>query len=311
MISKDLLDAVRVIVTHDSCSDGLTSALILRDVLPAARIAFVQYETPGLLGLAAEPGMLFCDMSPPASRADEFVAAGAVVLDHHRTARKVVEAFGDRGVFADEAREPGVSGATLAYREVWRALAPTGVPREREQAIVELAALAGIRDTWQRASPRWTEACAQHEAVTFWPRDTWLATPASGFPAMLAIGPTLLDKKAEQVKKALGVAWRHTHAGVRIVLLDGSELASDAAEAVDHDADLVAGFAYRAEPSGVLKLTFSLRSHTDFDCAAWAKHEGGGGHTRAAGFSVMVSPFDGHTPHATFVEHLQAWIAAR
>jgi hypothetical protein len=311
MISKDVLSAVRMIVTHDHCSDGLASALILRDVLPAARIVFVQHDTPGLLALPAEQGMIFCDMSPTASRADEFVAAGAVVLDHHRTARAVVEAFGPRGVFADENAEPGVSGATLAYREVWRQLAEGSPASARAHAISELATLAGIRDTWRRASPRWDEACAQHEALTFWPRDTWLATPAGAFASMLAIGPTLLAKKAERVKQALDVAFRHTHEGVRLVLLSGVELTSDAAEAVDHDADLVAGFAYRAEPDGSLKLTFSLRSHTDLDCAAFAKREGGGGHTRAAGFTVRVDPFAGQPPHATLVQRLDAYLRAR
>jgi len=39
-------------------------------------------------------------------------------------------------------------------------------------------------------------------------------------------------------------------------------------------------------------MRFSLRSHSDFDCAAFAARFGGGGHTRAAGFGVVLGPSD-------------------
>jgi hypothetical protein len=302
-LPADVLRGVRTIVTHDHCSDGLASALILKTALPEASILFVQYGTPELLGLRAEPGMLFCDMSPPADRANEFVAARAVVLDHHATARSVVEAFGERGVFGDEKTEPGVSGAVLALRAVG---ADASGP-----VVRELATLAGIRDTWQRTSPRWNEAIAQHEALMFWPRAKWLDAPVADWPRLLEIGPTLLEKQAERVQRAIDKAWRFVLGGVRLVVLDRVELTSDVAETLHSSVDLVVGFGYRAEEGSKLTLAFSMRSHTDFDCAAFAKHEGGGGHTRAAGFSMPCAPFEDASPYRVFRDRLERWLATR
>jgi nanoRNase/pAp phosphatase (c-di-AMP/oligoRNAs hydrolase) len=39
-------------------------------------------------------------------------------------------------------------------------------------------------------------------------------------------------------------------------------------------------------------MRFSTRSHTGFDCAAFAQARGGGGHTAAAGFAVALTPAD-------------------
>jgi hypothetical protein len=302
-LSDKVLRGVRTVVTHDNCSDGLASALLLKAALPEARILFVQYGTPSLVNLAAEPGMLFCDMSPPPGRVNEFVDAGAIVLDHHATARGIVEAFGARGVFGDEKTEPGVSGAVLALRAVGTDTFGA--------AARELATLAGIRDTWQRSSPRWNEACSQHEALMFWPRATWLEAPIDAWSRLLDIGPTLLDKRAERVRRAIDKAFRVVVGGVRTVFLDGVELTSDAAEALGEEADLVVGFGYRADETAKLTLAFSMRSHTDFDCAAFAMHEGGGGHTRAAGFSIPSDPMNDGTPYRVLCDRLERWIHQR
>ncbi len=119
MIDVEKLSAVRRVIVHANCADGMASAMILHDALPDAEVVFLQHGTAEFLSLPATTGMLFCDISPPADRVAEFVGVGAIVLDHHKTVRDVVEAFGDCGVFADETKEPGVSGALLAYREVW------------------------------------------------------------------------------------------------------------------------------------------------------------------------------------------------
>jgi hypothetical protein len=116
----DALREVTTLVTHDNCSDGLASAMLVKDAMPHhVEIVFVSYGTPAYLNLKAESGMLFCDIAPPEARAQEFVDAGALVLDHHKTQRHIVEMFGERGVFGDETRDPGVSGAMLAFLEVW------------------------------------------------------------------------------------------------------------------------------------------------------------------------------------------------
>jgi hypothetical protein len=50
----------------------------------------------------------------------------------------------------------------------------------------------------------------------------------------------------------------------------------------------------------------STRSHTTFDCAAFAKAHGGGGHTRAAGFALDVYAGD-RNPYAYVRELVEVW----
>jgi hypothetical protein len=293
-ISNESLRAVRTIVTHEHCPDGIASAILLHDALPEAEILFCQYGTELHREMLVTPGMLFCDFSPPGARLAEFVAAGAIVLDHHKVAREIVAAFGERGVFADEVTEPGVSGALLAYRHVWGPL----MARDHGGRLAsDFAHLAGVRDTWQRDSIHWAMSCAQAEALRFWPVGSWLeiTQPFSNeFPRgghdqireMLRIGHVLVTRKAEAVARAVSRAWRTTsNKGTRILVFEGVSLSSDTAEAVGDAADLIIAFGYEHE-AGLHKLILSTRSHTTFDCAALSKYFGGGGHTRAAGFSV-------------------------
>jgi hypothetical protein len=300
VIPIDKLRALETLVTHDDCPDGLASALVLRDAAPSARVVFVQHGTVAYEALPAAPGMLFCDIAPPAKRADEFIAAGAVVLDHHRSAQSLIERFGALGVFADEEKSPGVSGASLAYREVWRPLCgDRDVAPERATAVRELAELAGIRDTWVRSSARWHEASVQAAALLFWPRERWLrATPAE-WASLKEIGDVLVERQTAGARRLIGEALRFEAGGVRVAVFNAVWLTSEAAEELGDDADVVIGFQYRVD-AGRAQVIFSLRSRGRFDVAAFAVANGGGGHTKAAGFSVPA-PVDsgaGESPYA-------------
>lgn len=311
MIPTDILQSVRTLVLHDHCADGLASALLLRDALPNVELLFAQYGSPAHRELPATPGMLFCDFSPPLERAEEFARAGAVVLDHHRTAEPVVRAMGERGIFGDEALDPGVCGAVLAYRHVWQPLRRgDGSDVNALDAFAErFATLAGVHDTWQTKDARWHAARAQVELLRFLPREDWLshtlAEIAQTWDADVArFGEGLLAKNEDRVAYTIKGAHRFTTpAGKRVVAFEGTSISSDAAEAIDKDADIVVGFGFGVE-AGQPKMRFSVRSHTGFDCAAFARERGGGGHTAAAGFAVMLTPSDPH-PYA-MVERLFA-----
>jgi oligoribonuclease NrnB/cAMP/cGMP phosphodiesterase (DHH superfamily) len=281
---------VRVIVAHDECADGTASAILLHDALPGAEIVFCDYGAPARQ-LAARPGMLFCDFSPPAARADEFVAAGAMVLDHHRSARPVIERFGERGVFGDERADPGVSGAMLAYRHVWLALR-AGAPEQPFAAW--FAAAAGARDTWQTASPLWRDGCVQHALLTAFDNTFWLATPLAALARDWAdryawVGEQLVARDHDRLRRAIAAAHRFTtRRGLRGIAIDGVAFASDAAEHLADQVDVVIAFSLAA-PGGAPAMQVSLRSHAGFDCAAFAQRFGGGGHTRAAGFALPLA----------------------
>lgn len=311
-IPIEKLREIKTIVSHKDCPDGLASAMVLKDVLPDAEVIFLQHKTPEHAALNPTPGMIFCDFVPVPERAQEFVDAGAIVLDHHRTARSIVEMFGDLGVFADENTEPGIAGASLAYREVWLPIAEEQQyhPRAKrapgtrdyilgKNYVRHFTRLAGIRDTWQRHSPLWREACRQAEVLRFVPPENWL----DGFEfwnqtemeKQLGIGEALLQRRDAMVKTMIEAAFRFkTPAGTRVAVVPTIET-SDVAEAIE-DADLVVGFAYRFRsqqgPFGVGSVILSTRGRGKFDCARFCKVYGGGGHTNAAGCSIELQQND-------------------
>ncbi|TMQ03999.1 MAG: hypothetical protein E6J90_52465 [Deltaproteobacteria bacterium] len=289
-MDHEALAAVRVIVTHDECADGTASAILLHDALPDAEVVFIDYGRSADQ-LVARPGMLFCDFSPPARRVDEFVTAGAIVLDHHRSARPVVDRFGARGVFGDERVDAGVSGAVLAYRHVWLPLR-AGAPEQPFAAW--FAAAAGARDTWQTASPIWRDGCVQHALLMAFAHGFWLATPLSVLTRDWAdryawIGEQLILRERGRLERAITVAHRFTTAGgLRGIAIEGLSHASDAGEQLASQVDIVIAFGF-GEEAGAPIMHISLRSHAGFDCAMFAQRFGGGGHTRAAGFAVRLA----------------------
>ena len=318
-IPLDKLKAITTIVSHEKCPDGIAAALILKDVLPNAKIVFCQYNTPAHETMVAEPGMIFADFSPHRSRVQDFVAAGAIVLDHHRTAKEVVAAFGELGVFADEKGEPGVSGATLAYREVWKPLrdevtratnigSTVYISDGYREWVERFAQIAGIRDTWQKKDPEWQTSCLQASALFFVPQEELIQT---GLHAIWRdwgakygwAGAITNTKHRKRCERAVREGYRHTTAkGNRVILFQGTKLSSDAAEAPGaENADIICGFDVIYEANQV-KYLYSTRSRTDFDCSALAKFYGGGGHKAAAGFN-LINP--GSDPYSRFVTALQ------
>ena len=307
-LDPNKLDKVRRIVVHDSCSDGTASAILLRDAFPACTIEFHQYGTAAYTNLQPTPGMLFCDITPPANHVDQFVTAGTIVLDHHKSARWIVDRFGADGVFGDEQTEPGVCGAVLAYRHVW-------VPRKGGDDSVtmfaeKLATLAGIRDTWQKQDPRWYEACVQSNALHFYPNEYWMGQPLeetiTGWPTSERIGAVLYERHIKSTQRLVDKAYRCTTArGTRIVMFD-SLASSDAAELIGQGADLIVGFMASNEDQQ-LKYIFSTRSHTGYDCSALARHHGGGGHTAAAGFNMKIDPNTTTNPYGFVLQLIERY----
>lgn len=272
------------LITHDNCADGLASAMIIRDALPDIEVIFAQYGQPSLEALPATEGLLFCDITPPRERVAEFVAAGAVVLDHHKHARDIVEAFGDRGHFADERQHLGVSGATLAYWHVW---VPTA--RIESSPMEGFARWVGIRDTWQKSSHEWELSNDLHSALMGLPREFWLC-PGGVSKAlasdMLELGKLFREQrssKARAIAEKGTLQLRGADSRVWAAFPDPSALTSDVAEALREQGIALACGWFQQVVSGRVETVLSLRSDGSLDVGALAKLFGGGGHARAAG----------------------------
>lgn len=299
-MSLENLDLIQHIVVHANCPDGMASAMILLDALPGRKVSFVQVGK-AIEELPAEPGMLFCDICPPASRAQEFVDLHSIVLDHHRANKDTVALFGERGFFADEAMQPGVSGAMLAYQHVWTRICIFG-NRNRADRVSRFARLAGVRDTWQRASPDWQAACDQASRLMFLTPNYLLGRPLNEILRDWETAPKVVGSMDEAIEvgrraKIEDAIKNHflfvTDAGLRVAVVPLTSVTSDVIDAM-HDVDVVAGFKSIVEdrtdgrvyaPKRVARLVWSLRSRGKFDCCAFTKALGGGGHTKAAGFS--------------------------
>jgi oligoribonuclease NrnB/cAMP/cGMP phosphodiesterase (DHH superfamily) len=305
-LSLSNIKNLKHIVTHAYCPDGTASALLLKQCLPWADVTFVQYNTEEHKTLPVREGTIFADFSPHDDQVEDFVRVGAVVLDHHITKKEVVEKFGKNGVFGDEKTEPGISGASLVFREVYKPLMESHrVSSQDIRKVQDFAYLVGIRDTWQNKHKRWNEACAVSEALNFWPWNTYKSL--KDLESKLEIGPILLERKLNAAKKAGDDAWRFTTSRkTKVAVIEGVRMSSDTAEYLDDEVDLVIGFNVRAI-DGKSTLIFSNRSHTFFDCAAFATKHGGGGHTRAAGFAWQLGPNDPqpHTLIRRIVEHYE------
>jgi hypothetical protein len=342
MIDREKLKAVKTIIVHDNCADGLMSAILLKDAYSQVglhpEIRFVQYGTEAYKALKPEPNTLFCDFSPfipdveveasgakrkvpDPEKLQPWVESGTLILDHHKGAKAAVTSFGDNGVFGDEQTNPGVSGAVLAFQEVWQPFynyalsenmrevstedmdnvwASDRIDKESERSFAfDLAAVAGIRDTWMNKHPRWREACVLNEVLKFYPNEDWLEMSLPFRPGnrgfwteRLKLGNLLWTKHEKGIQKCIERAWRFTSAkGTRVVVFEGVRSSSDVAEMIAKEADLIMGFDYQAETPKdggptTQQIIYSTRSHTNFNCMEFAKRFGGGGHTRAAGFNI-------------------------
>lgn len=316
-LSLEDLNNVRTILVHKNCPDGTASGMILKHALNRP-VVFLQYGTDEYTNLQATPGMLFCDATPPQDRVQEFVDAGAIVLDHHKGAQGIVARFGDHGVFADEKEDPGVCGAVLAYREVW---VPLLGPME---SIEDFAIVAGIRDTWQTKDSRWDEACAQASWVMFFGEDECLKTPIFGDPDRWAfrqsVGDMLFAEHMRKITKAVGGSFRTRIHGLKVAILQGASNSSDSAEMFgeESEVDIVVGFSYydevdpdreqwASEFSKGLKLVCSCRTRTAFDVSKLAKFYGGGGHTKAAGFTTRIEEWH-RNPYSKILELIDNYV---
>lgn len=342
-IPLDKLRAVKRIICHGPfCADGRASAMILKQALPYAEVEFMNYNDPRHIELEAEPGLLFCDFSPftPKVRDDanptpeelearakadervrEMVAAGAIALDHHGTQKRVIDMFGDQGVYGET--EDGISGAVLAFQEVWDPICR----EELEPAIYdayrpivrEFARIAGIRDTWRNKHEDFIAGCEQREGLLFWDINELLELAPPSWAEKLAIGPLLWANHQRSIRKFLDRGIRYTtDKGTRVCIAPGLAPTSDAAEMLDSDppeqhVDLLVGFGYTIEPNAkgeqVINLVFSMRSHTGYRCDLLAKSHGGGGHKPAAGFSQAVDVENDRNPYKVFRDALGAYEA--
>lgn len=288
-ISKVIYGAKRII-SHDKCMDGLVSAVFLKQMAPTAEVIFTQRKTPEMFNLPAG-GNVFIDIEPPSARVEELVAAGDVVIDHHTTAKEIVERFGDRGYFTDDRYR---SSAMQAYI-LWAFGANGGPPcgeDERQSAYI-VAQLVSVRDTWDKGSHLNQEAQEFNAVAKVLPRSVWFELPfwheLSAVRDVARLGPAFLEEGKRRVAQdAKRVAIHTCKNGVRVGFLGGGGSISDLADFLTAELDVLVGVTWNVHDFDGVKTRqtiYSMRSRTH-NVEALARTCGGGGHPGAAGFTV-------------------------
>lgn len=333
MIPLEKLKAARVVIGHareegGPCPDALAAALIVRDVLPNVEVRFVANESRERAELRVEPGMIFLDIAPPSKRVAAFMSGGAIVLDHHATAKDDVALFRDLGVYSDE---PGVSAATLAYRHVWQPLKIAEWGSEsgmywatRHEEVERFARLVGVRDTFQTNDPDWTKACDQTASLTFVPAEEWLSRSgvlleigaanrerddrpddrqADTLADWMRIGSLLRRRSAADSRAMVEGGFRFTtEKGTRVLVCAGTAVSDVVVSEVD--VDVVVGFAFRVRGGApAMKLSFRSRG---FPVRPIAEALGGGGHDRAASAWTDLHASHRH-PYAVVRTIMETW----
>ena len=350
MIKIETLRQVTHVYCHGHCPDGLASAMILKDAFRmlgmSPRIEFLTHGTPEhQVATDTIEQVLFCDIAPKAGAGSWLVREKwPIVLDHHVGAKAVVESFGSLGVYADAEKEPGVSGAVLAFREVWKPIwdvwdqQEKPVPPMPKNAVQDFAYCVGARDTWQTQDGRFLRGQWTSKILMTLPAAYWLAE----FPEQwtqrvpyctareIEMGRAWFEAHEEAVRQAVEQVVRYElleaeqvpSGGRRAVYLyvfqeqaSGFRFCSDVSEALRKQTagrmnrGVVAGFSYVVDKPGASpRLLYSLRGLNDFDVQKFATANGGGGHKAAAGFSVDPQRNDVKNPYEAIRYRLEEFL---
>lgn len=307
MLSKEILQKVNRVIVHGQCPDGMASAFILWDAL-GIEPEFHVHGTPEYLELKAGPNMLFCDIAPPKDRYYEFAAFEAIVLDHHKKSEELVKKF-KYGVFADEDLDPGVSGATLAYREVWNVIKQGEEGSEMSRLLIkDIAELIGIADTWQSNHFLWEKARIAATTFSFYPWEHWKHRgTTTNLQTEFDTGALVFNNRQEVIKRCAREVFTFKHAGYVVgIFNDLGKYTSDVAEVLRSQGyNVVAGFSCYTNKDNHPMIRFSLRSDGSLDVSDLAQHidPNGGGHTKAAGCSAEIN-----SPYLSFKDWFEGYI---
>lgn len=281
------LMAVDTVLSHSFCPDGTASAMVCLAAYGAVgknpEVKMVMYDTVDHSSAKTDGRQLWVDITPPIARWQDWIGTSPIVLDHHETAKPVVE--GLDGVYGglDD------SGTSLAFKNVMRVLC-----RDRDdiEAWAKFSHLAMIRDTWKDAHEDWEDGLAVGEALNFYTQKALFVSAAEGkmdINEIIRFGKVLVKKTANKAfKLAQGTTFK-TAGGLKYGFFNITEKAVSETGHVlleEHGCDVAAGFFF-TEEGGTTNLCVSLRSKKGaVPVNKIAEKFGGGGHQPAAGFRL-------------------------
>jgi hypothetical protein len=276
---SDYLLKCRQLNTHGGCPDGILARNILLKALePLGAKLTVVPRRPGVKDSIVHPA-IFVDMSPPEDQFLEVLQQGGVIMDHHVTVKHLFEQYADQ--FPDQLlwgeNDLAQSGAVLAY-EACASLVRNSTDN-LERAMKRASYLVGLGDTWQKDHPDFELARAFANLIDL------IGNDYEGLLEETELAEKLwASKKKEFARSAEKALWRDV-LDKRVAFINTLKT-SDVAELLRaKGANIIVGFAEIYDPERQVEwIGFSMRSDGSWDCSAFAKKYGGGGHVPAAGF---------------------------
>lgn len=282
---------------HSGCPDGIIARNILLKALHNSADLDVVPRQAGTKNSIVHPA-IFVDMSPAEDQFLEVLQNGGVIMDHHSTVKhlfdKYMEEFPDQLMWGEN--DKAGSGAWLAW------LAVSGIAQERNlpctRQMQNAAHLASLGDTWQKDHKQFDLARAFANLVDL------VGNDYNGLYEELELAQLLwASKKKAFARSAEKAIWRDI-CGKRVAFTNSLKT-SDVAELLRGlGANIIVGYAELFDVDRKQEwVGFSLRSDESFNCAAFAKLHGGGGHPPAAGFGQPLK--DVHSASGSALEWVE------
>ncbi len=289
------LKEVKEVYYHAGCPDGTSSAMICalafndRDENDFPKFRSVSYGEKWYEEMEPKKWQLFVDITPPKNRWEEWKSYKPIVLDHHQSAKYIVD--GLEGVYGNE----NESGAVLAFKHVYKPLKEFKNKHRYKSydqngetdRVANFAELNSIRDTWNKKSPRWGEASELACGLSMYEARKLIDDALRGefkFESMQEIGKVILDNRMRKGRAILKSNKIHEINGKKIIVFNTFDGATSEICDVLNDGgiDIAVGYFYSHRDKDCIQV--SLRSKVKINHIAEAF--GGGGHENAAGFRI-------------------------
>lgn len=298
---------IRNVFYHEGCPDGIAARELLKLVLPHISYHPFQFGTELALNDYRLDHALFIDCHPRADQIQQlFLTYRIFLADHHKTSEPICQTLVDLG-FGDRIYRKGsdVSGAMLAYELIEAKYAETATQQQLDRAW-RYAELTSIGDTWQTSHHNFKFARTLSNFIGNF-KDGWRGVPDKRVYDMLPAYQRSLEMKVQ--KSAKSAIIRTIEGTSTKIAFVGSE-PSDVAEVLrPQGINIIANIFATKNDNGEEVYVFSLRSDESFNVREFAQTFGGGGHDRAAGFSLPLKDFEFHdkNPMVYFVEQIHQY----
>src|SRR5512134_1423078 len=267
---KHFSQAPTVVLYHAECADGFGAAWALWRRFPEARFLPVKHGNPPPSGLN-DQRVVIVDFSYARDTLETMArqASALLVLDHHITAEKAL------------------AGLPYAYFDMKKSGAVLAWEWAHDHPVPWLLDYIQDKDLWTWALPLSREINA---AVASHPFEFHLWSSFKQ-KELEQEGRAILRYEHELVNKLVGQAVLVEFQGATVPCVQSAILTSQIGERLSADAPFCIIWHDRDG-----RRYFSMRSREDgTDVGAIAASFGGGGHTHASGFSVLLGP-DGSLP---------------